>query len=282
MSNLIKVQLNNIPLDLKHTLTCGQAFRWKEINNKWVGFINNQPISLYIENDNLISESINFIPEKNIHEYFELDIDINHIYSHLIDCDKDIEPLINKYYGLRILRQDTEETLYSFLCSAANSIPKISMGIGKLCALFPQNKIGEYYTFPSTCDIINSNIEDLASIKELAFRSRNIYECANIIKNKCFFEELKTMNYENAHKTLTGIKNIGYKIADCICLFSLDFPEVVPVDTHVRQIAENKFNYKINSKTISKKVYREIQQIFLDKYGKYAGWAQQFLFMNEI
>lgn len=280
-----KIKLNNNPLDLKHTLTCGQAFRWKEINNKWFGYISNLPILIHKDNDYLFWEGNQ--TKKEIIKYFMLDTNLNKIYSELINSDKDIEPLIEKYYGLRNLKQDVEETFYSFMCSAANSIPKIIIGIEKITNLFEENKIifnnQITYKFPNTSQLANTNIENLQNIKEIAFRGKNIYISANIINSiPNYFSNLEKLNYKEAKESLTNIKNIGPKIADCICLFSLNMPFVVPVDTHVKQIAEKKFNYKMNGKTITKTVYNDIQQIFIDKYGNNAGLAQQLLFFNEI
>ncbi len=281
------LKLKQNPLNLKDTLTCGQAFRWRETNNKWFGFIDNEPCLLWIENDTLFW--IGNQEEKEIKKYFLLNIDYNKVYKDLISADKDLEPIIDKYFGLRVLRQNPEETFYSFLCSACNSIPKIMIGIEKLCALYQENKIINElslmtcYSFPTTEQIAKGNREKMRAIKEIAFRGGNIYDCSQILlQKKDFFKNLEKMTYKEAKASLTDIKFVGPKIADCICLFSLDMPFVVPVDTHVRQIAEKKFGFKIKSKSISKTEYSDIQNIFVEKYGNNAGLAQQFLFMNEI
>ncbi|MBQ7256215.1 MAG: hypothetical protein IJS60_00800 [Abditibacteriota bacterium] len=279
------LNLKNNPLNLEYTLNSGQAFRWNKIEDKWFGFIKNSPCLIWTEKDSLywIGEQC----EKDIKNYFCLNIDYNIIYKEIINADKDIEALIDQYFGLRILRQDPEETFYSFLCSACNAIPKIMIGIEKFCALFPKNEVifedKTVYSFPTTAQISKGNREDMRAIKEIAFRGRNIYDCSQILIDKPgFFENLTTIKYEKAKEKLTNIKNIGPKIADCICLFSLNMPFVVPVDTHVRQIAEKKWGYKTKSKSISKTDYKEIQDLFTDKYGNNSGLAQQFLFMDEI
>lgn len=45
-----------------------------------------------------------------------------------------------------------------------------------------------------------------------------------------------------------------------MCLMSLDKPEAIPVDTHVRQIAMRDYSYAAGgrAKTLTGKVYREI------------------------
>lgn len=280
-----KIKLNNNPLNLEYTLTCGQAFRWRLVNDKWFGYISNLPILIYKDNDYLYWDGEQ--SQEDIIKYFMLNIDLNNIYSELISSDKNLEPIIKKYFGLRNLKQDVEETFYSFMCSAANSIPKIMIGIEKITNLFEENQIifngQKTYEFPNTAQLANTNIEYLQNIKEIAFRGKNIYNTSQIINSiPNYFENLERLEYKEAKESLTNIKNIGAKIADCICLFSLNMPFVVPVDTHVKQIAEKKFNYKVNGKTITKTVYNDIQNIFTDIYGNNAGLAQQFLFMDEI
>lgn len=39
-------------------------------------------------------------------------------------------------------------------------------------------------------------------------------------------------------KELTELMGVGRKVADCIALFSLDKLDIIPVDTHVWQIAQ--------------------------------------------
>jgi len=49
-----------------------------------------------------------------------------------------------------------------------------------------------------------------------------------------------------------------HQVADCVCLMSLDKLEAVPIDTHVRQIAERDYNYKMTTKTLSPKSYQQL------------------------
>ena len=76
---------------------------------------------------------------------------------------------------------------------------------------------------------------------------------------------------------------IGKKVADCILLFSLDKLEAVPLDRWVLRILQKYYSkeFKIETKSITDKTYDELHDKIVDHFGKYAGYAQQFLFKNE-
>lgn len=46
------------------------------------------------------------------------------------------------------------------------------------------------------------------------------------------------------------MKGVGKKVADCVCLFSLDKLDAIPVDTHVRQIGEG-YPWVVGSVTLT-------------------------------
>ncbi|HEX2172529.1 MAG TPA: hypothetical protein VHL09_08800, partial [Dehalococcoidia bacterium] len=74
------------------------------------------------------------------------------------------------------------------------------------------------------------------------------------------------------------LPGIGPKIADCICLFGLGFDEAVPIDTHVWAITHELFGTQVPSRTLTPRTYRYLGDLWRDRFGPYAGWAQQYLF----
>lgn len=54
---------------------------------------------------------------------------------------------------------------------------------------------------------------------------------------------------------------------------SLDKMEVIPVDTHVRNIAERLYGVRVPGTSLSEAGYRKVQQFFCDLFGDDAGWA---------
>lgn len=65
---------------------------------------------------------------------------------------------------------------------------------------------------------------------------------------------------------------------------SLDKHDVVPIDTHVYQIAVRDYKFKGNKsmKTLNKETYAAIRLFFKDIFGEYAGWAQSVLFAADL
>ena len=73
------------------------------------------------------------------------------------------------------------------------------------------------------------------------------------------------------------------KVADCILLMSLDQPSAIPVDTHMFQIAAQKYLPHLrHRKSVTDKVYEEIGDHFRGLYGPYAGWAHSVLFSADL
>ena len=78
------------------------------------------------------------------------------------------------------------------------------------------------------------------------------------------------------------MRGVGRKIADCVCLFSLDKDESVPVDTHVKQLAQRLWLPELRGKSITEAGLQASVQAFAERYGPLAGWAQQFLFYEDL
>jgi N-glycosylase/DNA lyase len=63
---------------------------------------------------------------------------------------------------------------------------------------------------------------------------------------------------------------------------SLDKHDVVPVDTHVWQIAQRDYKFGRQYKTLNKLAYSAIGDFFRTLWGPYAGWAHSVLFTADL
>ena len=73
--------------------------------------------------------------------------------------------------------------------------------------------------------------------------------------------------------TLSGV---GPKVADCILLFStLKRFEVFPIDVWVRRVINDLYLKEENEEKVNKK---KIENLAKEKFGEWAGLAQQYLF----
>src|SRR5439155_26632507 len=194
-----------------------------------------------------------------------------------------------RWSGLRLLRQDPEECILSFVCSTANSVPRKAYSIGEFSKRFGE-PIGEvegqiYYTFPSAGTLASVDPAHLSRLTSLGFRAPNLVKVARQLDERGpgWALKLRDLTYEQAHKELVAIHGIGAKIADCVCLFALDKTEAVPVDTHVWQLAKDLyFPTWPARKSLTAAAYNTVGPAFHERFGELAGYAQNFLFYDHF
>lgn len=269
----MKIQLNQ-PFNLKHTLECGQAFRWQKLNDWYFGVVNNFIIKIKQTSDSELEFYTS--PGKDnialITKYFRLNDDLTQILSE-INRDEHIKKAINRFHGLRLLGQYPWECLISYVCSTVSNIPQISKTINKLSEQFGKKLVLDYaisHTFPTSKQLANTTEKELRKTG-MGFRAKYVLKIAKIIERKNFLEGLKKLDYIEAKNKLMALPGVGHKIADCVLLYSLDKLEAFPIDRWVRRIMHELY--------FDKKVSDEIIGRFArDYFGKYAGYAQLYLF----
>lgn len=284
------IKISPEELDLVHTLTPGQSFRWKMDNHGWwTGVVQNRVIRIWREGE-LVRYQIypNGTELSFIYDYFRLDVDLKELYKEFISADERIAPAIDRFKGLRVLRQDPEETLLSYICSAANSVPRISAAVEILCREYGEFIATvdgkDYYSFPSAEALAGADVDHMARLCTLGFRCSNLNSVARQLVDRSveWLYSLRQASYEHAREELLGIRGVGLKIADCVLLFSLDKDQAFPVDTHIRQVATSHYLPEFKQRTLTHAVYQQIVDYFQNKYGRYAGWAQEYMFYDDL
>ncbi|MEN6371672.1 MAG: DNA glycosylase [Armatimonadota bacterium] len=277
-------------LNLAYTLACGQAFRWQlDDDNWWSAPVRRKLIRIKEDDSGFLWETYpSDAGLELITDYFRLNDDVPAIYKHLSASDTHMSELICRFRGLRIVRQDPYETTLSYICSTANSVSRISSAIERFSRRYGRHitTIGgrEHYSFPTVESLAEADPDELSAVGNLGWRGANIVDVARQILSRPpgWLESLRDASYGEAKSELMNIRGIGAKIADCICLFALDKDEAVPVDTHIRQVAVRYFMPELKTKTITPAAYNKIVQVFWNKFGNYAGWAQEFLYYEDL
>lgn len=274
--------------NLDHTLSCGQVFRWHKHENYWYGFINRKIVKIKqiflprggklrsmdeesraclceIPPVRTILQYSGRASEKDITAYFNLDLDYVKVIR-TFPPNRILIGALKKYWGLRIIKQEPFECLISYILSSQNNIKRINKMVNELSFRFGKKitfEGREYHTFPTLNDLKGCCRSDLNSCR-LGFRDKFLDDAVKKLCSKeVRLEKISKMTYPKAMDELMKIKGIGKKVASCILLFGYNRYEAFPVDVWIERVMRKYFPGKDAS-----------------YFGKYAGYAQEFLYMS--
>lgn len=272
--SVYRIKINDFNLD--HSLSCGQVFRWEK-NDWWTGIVNGAIVRAKQLDHELIVESS--LDKDLIIDYFRLDDDIRQIYAS-IGRDEKIVSLINKYRGLRLIRQDPWECLVSYMCSSNNTIRNITNSIRRMSECFGNEIEKGFYSFPTPDALSDVPLCDMSKCK-LGFRAPRVLKLANSVANHEFdLYGIRDLSYRKGREELVKIDGVGNKIADCVLLFAFGRLESFPVDTHIEQIMERYYGF--NFKGPKSKKRDEMAEFARSYFGKYCGYAQEYLYLEDL
>ena len=272
-----RIELKNVEdFNLTHILECGQCFRWKKENDgSYTGVIKTGVINVSsnAEKDICFSYELSGDANQIIENYFDLKRDYKKIKDVISVEDKNMIEAIKYGYGIRILKQDPWEMLISYIISAANNMPRISKTIENISKAYGKkiyfNEM-EYYLFPTPEELSKATIIDLRELN-LGFRDKYVYGAVqDVVSGNVDLKKIAQMNYKEAKKELMKIKGVGSKVADCILLFSMNKAEAFPIDTWIKKVMTELYSTQNSLK--------DIEKCATERFGKYAGIAQQYLF----
>lgn len=263
-----KISISVHDFNLEYTLECGQLFRVNKADD-WY-YVNAQDKFFKIKQTKNKLEFYGADEEFIVH-FLSLNEDLPKILKE-INRDKYMRKAIERYQGLRLIKQEPWECLISFMCSSASNIPRIKTKLNNLSKCFGRKLLLDEiqsFGFPLPGKI--NNYKEIRDAKT-GFRARYIFEANNSI-DISHLHSLRNKPYKQAKDELKKIKGIGDKVADCILLFSLGFNQAFPVDTWIKKTMQSLY---FDNKTVSNEKIREFG---VDYFGRYAGYAQQYLFM---
>ncbi len=266
------------------SINSGQVFLWEKHDDSWYGIYSKHVIRLTKAGGRLEFSSFPEL-ESCEQKMFRLDDDIGRIRTE-ISHDPFVYKLVKAYPGLRLIRQEPHQCLFSFVCASNTNIPMIRRMLYNLTKKFgaPVQVDGkEFFTFPSVVDINRATVDELCACG-LGYRVKAIKAVAeSIASGKLDFGALKNASYEDAKKELLQVYGIGNKIADCVLLFSLEKLDAFPIDvwiaralaSHYKWLYKKQFGEKITSHQ-----YELLSGSIREYFGRYAGYAQQYIYYH--
>lgn len=274
---------------LKHIFECGQIFRFEEISeNNFIVIAFGKLIEIKEDGNNVIIYNTTKEEFDDIWlNYFDLNRDYSNIKEEL-SKDVLLKQSIEFGYGVRVLNQDSFEMLLSFIISARNNIPSIKKTVNKISAKWGKEisyKGKTYHAFPSIYEIKDATLEEIQETGA-SFRSKyivdtikNVYNSINKettlnganLYRKYNLDYIKELSDDECHGALQEFKGVGSKVADCIMLFSMKKTSAFPVDVWVKRAMIHFYGAEDSS-------LNKIRIFGRNKFGKLAGFAQQYLF----
>lgn len=264
---------------LLETLDGGQAFRWnREEKHAFSGIIGKRMVRLRWSPPNFLHWSA--APQiggttLDLETYFGTRESYKILYDALPwRSDPHLRRCVSAFPQLRILRQDPEETLLCFLCSATKQIVQIKTMLGILADRFGSPLPGGMKSLPSWAQLPGIPESALRACK-IGFRARNIKGTAEVLaQHRDFLPLVGRLPYGEARMKLCQLPGVGEKIADCVLLFGFNRLEAFPVDTWILKAMRR--HYKLGNVSP-----RQAARFGRNHFGKSAGLAQQFLFAWE-
>lgn len=260
---------NGMKIDLEETLHSGQVFHFnKTDNNEYCGFVGENLLIFKQNNSTVFCKIVDEHTEQAAHDFFNSDISVD---SQICSVD-----------GLRFLTNDLYSTIFSFICSQNNNVKRIESMVNCLY------KRGPYITYKNISVHKFPQLDSLIDVEYwrlhgFGYRANYISWAAKYIReHQSIFtkEYLKKIGYTNAKNRLCEIKGIGRKVADCICLISLEYFDVVPIDRHIFNYSKGAFGMNISK--LTKITYDDIQKMWKERFGLHAGIAQLHIFKRYL
>ncbi len=257
--------------NLNNTFNNGQCFRWERLDEHSYGGVACGRFLKIIQEDNgvrlLNSSQADY--ENIWKNYFDLETDYEAVENSL-RTDAIMETAVDAGHGMRILRQELWEVLISFIISQNNNISRIKKIVNNICGKWGEY-IGEGYAFPTPGALAQAEEAELVQCGA-GYRADYIMQAARSVDSgRLDLDALKRMDYSSAREILLAQKGIGPKVADCILLFGLHHLQAFPVDTWIKKAMCSLY---MTPEARSP----EIIKYASERFGKYAGMAQQYMF----
>ncbi len=199
--------------------------------------------------------------------YFDLDADYENYRGIALSEDEYLKTAMFFGKGIRILRQDSFETLISFIISQRKSVPAIRTSVERLCERFGEERTLElrtgktecYHCFPEPSALLEAGTDELSACG-LGYRTPYVRGAAEAVLEGRL-EGIGELPTEELLERLMELKGVGLKVASCVALFAYHRLDIAPVDVWMHRVIDAVYGGS-----------------WPEEYKPYGGVIQQYLF----
>jgi N-glycosylase/DNA lyase len=242
-----------------------------------------------------------------LRDYFRLEYDLEDLVSQwerhpgpFTGLFERLRTVHARYPGIRLLRQEPEQTVFAFICSQNNNAKRIKQLVDTLAQKFGQYLCTvaghDFFEFPTRAALARLTE---AELRELGFgyRAKYIPAAAAHIASRSsapiwddmlhwhrdsWLHSLREQSTTAVRAELLQLPGVGPKVSDCISLFSLDQLNVVPLDVHMYRLAQQFCDVGKGPASLTPRRYLQVSEALSQSFPVMAGWAQNVLFAGEF
>lgn len=260
----------DLDVSLDPTLGCGQAHRWKKLNDTWNGVLGNRVVDLIENDDGFTARGCD--DRSLLLNYFRSDDDLDSIVAEISARDEQVASLSSLCPGMRILKQEPWECLATYVLATNVNVKRISKMVESVCDTFGKD-LGRRRAFPTPKQILDRC--DEISICRLGYRESRFIELAEKVDDGSIdLMSISKLDYNECVHELMRINGVGPKVADCVALFGFGHLEAFPVDARISRYLREMYGVEGS--------YSKMSGFGRDRFGRYAGYAQEFLYHSSI
>lgn len=203
--------------------------------------------------------------------YLRAGDDIAAIQRAISERDRSLAPGLASFEGLRLVKTDEWECLVSYILATYANVPRISKMVSSLASAYGKRIDSEFNAFPTMRRLREASVEDLERCG-LGYRARYVHDlCQQVDARR--IESMRRLGYDDLREELLGFPGVGNKVADCVALFGFGKLESFPIDVWIERALARMYGIRGS--------YRELREFAQDRFGPYAGYAQEYLYHNE-
>lgn len=267
--------------DLALTLDSGQVFHWESSGAGFVGTIGGQAVYVQQQGKRLEARGGGTRPaafetlREIVTRYFSLDHPLAEICASL-PAHPVMSAAANYCRGLRIVRQPRWECLATFITSSMKRVAHIRQISQTLRQRYGRRSPihGRHvFTFPNAPQLACATERELRACA-LGYRAKNLLATAHLVASgEVDLEGLALLSDDALHKALCDLPGVGPKVANCVMLFAYERLHAFPIDVWIERVLRETYFPRGRRMTA-----RQLRDRVEAHFGKYGGYAQQYLF----